>query len=83
MNLADTKFQTLQDMEKPLPPLTCAPRPQWMPDGSLWLIYKIADNRRHLYHNRNAARILTRAVQKSLAVDTRYRAEVAVEEIGA
>ena len=83
MNLADTKFQTLQDMEKPLPPLTCTHRPQWMLAGSLQMIEDRADHRRRPDNNHNMARALTRAVQKSLVMDICHRAEVAAEDIGA
>ena len=57
--------------------------PQCMLDGSLRLIDTRSDQRRRQDHNWNMACTLTRAVQKFMLVDTRYIAEVVVEEIGA
>ena len=76
-------FQALKYMEKSTPPLTHAPRPQLMSAMSLRLIDTRADRFRRAYHNHNVARTLTKAVIKSLEVDTRRIAEVVAEEIGA
>ena len=62
MRLADKMLQALKDMDKPSPPLTRAPRPQWMSAGSLRLINERADNFRWPDHNYNVARNMTRAV---------------------
>ena len=60
-----------------------SPRPQWMLAGSLRLIYARADNCFRMDYNQNVAHPLTRAIIKSVAVDTCRRAEVATDEIGA
>ena len=83
LNLFDTKFQALKVMDKPLPPLTCAPRPQWVLAGSLRLIVSRAYQHRLPYHNWNVARTLKRSVQKALVVDNHHREDVVAEEIWA
>ena len=49
----------------------------------LRLIDAKADQGHRMDHNQNVTRTVKRAVRKLMAVDTRYRAEVVVEEIGA
>ena len=75
-------FQVLKELEKPPPPLTCAPRSKWMSAISLRLI----DERSHhcclADHNWNVERTLTKAVRKPLTVDIHRRVESAAEEVG-
>ena len=68
-------------MSKPTPPLTHTLRPNLMLDMSLRLIDMRVDHRLQVYHNRNVSRTLTKAVRKSLVVDTCHRSEVVSEKI--
>ena len=45
-SLEDTMFQVLKDMEKPTPPLTHSPRPQWISERKIILIDARVDHRR-------------------------------------
>ena len=69
----------MNDMDKPTPPLTRAPRPQWMSDMSLRLIDARTEHHCRAYHNHNVEQTLTKAVTNSFMVDTCRRAEVAAE----
>ena len=72
----------MKELEKPTITLTRSPRPQWMSAMSLRLIDMIVEHCCQADHNRNVAHTLTKAVRKSLTVDTFRRAEAVAEEIG-
>ena len=82
-SLADAMFQALKEMERPKPPLTRAPMPQWMSYKSLSMIDARSDHHRQPDYNHNVAWTLTKEVRNSFAVDTWLMAEVVAAEIGA
>ena len=63
---ADTKFQTLKDLELVPPKLKLFPRPLWMSPASIRLIDKIATFSRNPHHSQNVARGITRANRRPL-----------------
>ena len=74
-SLADTIFKALNEMKKPTPPLTHAPKLQWMSVVSIRMIGARVDHRQQADHDRNVARTLTKSVINYLTVDTRRKAE--------
>ena len=83
LRISDNKFQQLKALDSTPTPLTRPPRPQWMSDTSTRLLDERTSLHINPQHNRNVVRTLQKYVQSFLLVESRRRAEKAVEEIGA
>ena len=81
LRLVKSKFQELKAMKTPTPPRFHVPSPQWISAETIHLI----DTRVALHlipdHNRNQARTLTRAVQRSLLTYFHCKMEAAAKDI--
>ena len=81
--MVDMKFQAIKNLDPTPPTLNRLPHPLWMSPNSIRMIDKQSYLRRNPRHNCNVARGLTKAVRRSLLVESWRRAKESATDIRA